>query len=167
MNRDGNPDLIWQNSATRQVAVWFFSGSTCVSTDYLRDSMQNTIEQDLNWKIVAAGDMNQDGSPDLLWRHRTTGDLRVWHMNGVVQWDSVPLLSPGPQWEIVGLADLNADSFLDLLWRNTGDGSLATWLMRDVRAEAVWFMNGTHLIFRQYLNPATVSDPNWRIVGVK
>ena len=156
MNGDGSPDLIWQNRATGQIAVWFFSGGTCIGTNYLRTAAQSTFETDLDWKIVAAGDMDRDGQTDLLWRHRTTGALRLWHMNGLVQWDSVPLWTVSdPRWEVAGLADLNGDGLLDLVWRHYGDGSLAAWFMSDAVVQTP-----------MWLSPRAVTDTDWRIVGL-
>jgi hypothetical protein len=35
LNCDYQPDLIWQNKATGYLAVWYFSGSTCIGTTYI------------------------------------------------------------------------------------------------------------------------------------
>lgn len=210
MNGDGNPDLIWQNRATGQLAVWFLMGATRIGTNYLytADGINN-IESDLNWKIVAAGDMDRDGYVDLLWRHRVSGAIRLWHMQAIVQWDSVPFGAVSDSaWEIAGLADMNRDGLLDLVWRHYGSGAIASWFMYDTLRQAaarlspseltdvnwrivgvadlnadgnadlvwqhlptgriaVWFLDGMTLIAGRYLNPPTVSDPDWRIVGVR
>jgi hypothetical protein len=157
MNGDGNPDLIWQNSVTGRMAVWFFSGVTLLGTNYVYTAAGDTdVEPDLDWKIVAAGDMDRDGSTDLLWRHRTSGAMRVWHMTGNVQWDSVPFYTVSDTaWEIAGLADINGDGLLDLVWRHYGTGVLATWFMYDTLVQATL-----------WLSPREVPDMNWRIVGV-
>lgn len=210
MNGDGYPDLIWQNSATGQMAVWFMLGATRIGTNYLYTAEgTNTIESDMNWKIVGAGDMDRDGQTDLLWRHRVSGAIRLWHMQGILQWDSVPFGTVSDSaWEIAGLADLNTDGLLDLVWRHYGSGAIATWFMYDTlvqvttrfspdqladvnwrlvgvadlnaddrpdlvwqhlttRELGVWFMDRITRIGGRHLNPPTVSDPNWRIIGVK
>jgi hypothetical protein len=35
----------------------------------------------VNWDIVDTGDFNGDQMLDLLWQHRLTGQLNLWHMN--------------------------------------------------------------------------------------
>jgi hypothetical protein len=204
LNGDQQPDLIWQNKVNGQLGVWYFSRGRCIGTRLI----WGPSEPDLDWKIVGAGDMDRDGLDDLVWRHRTSGAMRVWHMNGNGQSDSVSLPTViDTAWEVAGLADMNGDGWPDLVWRHYGDGNIATWYMRDSRLLntlwmaprvpdlnwrivgvadmngdnnadlvwqhttsgqlAVWFMRGIEMYTTGYLNPATVADTNWRIVGVR
>jgi hypothetical protein len=58
---------------------------------------------DTNWAIAGAGEFNNDGWVDILWRHKTSGQNAVWLMNGTTWSSTVPL--PGvadTNWEIVG-----------------------------------------------------------------
>jgi hypothetical protein len=41
----------------------------------------NTVA-DTNWKIVGAGDFNNDHKTDLEWQNQSTGHLSVWFMDG-------------------------------------------------------------------------------------
>ena len=41
----------------------------------------------MNWKVVGAADMNADGQLDLVWSHRQSGAVRIWHLDGLVQID--------------------------------------------------------------------------------
>ena len=34
-------------------------------------------------QVVRVTDLNEDGKPDILFQDQTTGDLRVWYMNGL------------------------------------------------------------------------------------
>lgn len=155
VNADGNTDLIWQNSATGRMAVWYLSGTTLIGTDYLHDAAGSTTEPDLDWKIVGAGDMDRDGHVDVLWRHRASGEIRLWHMKGIVQQDSVSVGTVSDTgWTIVALADVDGDAMLDLLWRHNGHGGLATWFMSDALPR---------ITLR--LAPAGFSDTRWRVVG--
>jgi hypothetical protein len=94
-----------------------------------------------------------DGKRDILWRNPTTGDTRVWLMNGVNITSSVLLQNQGSPLELVGSGDFNADGHADLLWRNTTDQTLT-----------VWYMNGT--TFGSSASVAGSTDPNWKVVAV-
>jgi VCBS repeat protein len=156
VNNDGSADLIWQHGITGRLAVWFLSGGTCIGTNYVYAVDRSSSEVDLGWKIVAAGDMDRDGRADLLWRHMASGEIRLWHMTGNVQWDSVTVATVTDlEWKIVGLADMNADGMLDFVWRHSSTGKIAAWFMHDA-------------VFQQAtrLSPAELTDTNWRIVGV-
>jgi hypothetical protein len=156
LNRDGFSDLIWQNAANGQMAVWYMAGSTRLGTDYLHAIGGAVNEPDLDWKIVAAADMNNDADVDLVWHHRTSGATRVWHLNGAYQFDTVSYPTvPDTQWEIAGVADMNQDSYPDLVWRHYGYGGVATWLLQD-----------RTVLNTLFLSPAVNPDVNWRIVGV-
>jgi len=156
MNRDGRPDLIWQHRTSGRLAVWFMSGTTRTGTNYLYDTAMNSTEPDLDWKIVAAGDMDRDGHTDLLWRHRVSGAIRLWHMNGLVKADSVvvPTVADAA-WEIVDLADMNGDGMLDLVWWHNASGRIAAWLMFDAIRQST-----------PPFSPAQLADSKWQIAGV-
>src|SRR5512137_737943 len=67
------------------------------------------------WEIVGAPDLNGDGKPDCLWRHKTAGELAAWYMNGVNFISSVGIAMVDSVWEIVGTPDLNGDGKPDRL----------------------------------------------------
>jgi hypothetical protein len=46
-------------------------------------------------------DLNGDGKTDILWRHKTTGELAAWYMNGVSFISPVGIATVAPIWEIV------------------------------------------------------------------
>jgi uncharacterized protein (DUF736 family) len=78
LNRDGHPDLIWQQDATNMAGVWYMGGddgSTFLSSRLLSDSIPD-------WRIVAVGDLNGDGHPDLFWQQDATNLPSVWYMGG-------------------------------------------------------------------------------------
>jgi phospholipase D-like protein/VCBS repeat protein len=154
MDGDGWLDLIWQHETNGSVAVWLMTGTQ------LRDGRLTTpgVVSDTNWRIVGAGDVNGDGHADLVWQHQTNGLISAWLMNGTVCLDGV-LLSPGQvtdtNWKIRSVMDVNNDGRLDLVWHNQATGFLSVWLMNGI----VRIGDGLRL------NPTSVSDTNWQIVG--
>ena len=96
-------------------------------------------------------DFNGDGKTDILWRHKTTGELAAWYMNGVSFISPVGIATVDPIWELVGTADLNSDGKADFLWRHKTTGELAAW-----------YMNGVN-----FISPVGIAmvDPIWELVG--
>src|SRR6185295_18570765 len=85
---------------------------------------------DLTWRLVAAVDFNQDGSPDLLWRNTASGANLVWYLSGttLLSQASLPAVAD-PTWRLLGArlpevaVDVDGDRHPDLIWRNTATGA--------------------------------------------
>ena len=75
-NADGRTDLLWQHDHG-YVAFWFMDGERQIAGDLLTLSPIS----DPGWRIVATGDVDGDGMPDILWQH-TDGRVAVWYMDG-------------------------------------------------------------------------------------
>jgi hypothetical protein len=79
LNGDGHPDLLLQNSSTRQVMVAYLGGSSGTTV---------TATQELNsssfggWTAVGMQDMNGDGHPDLILVNDATGESIVNYYDG-------------------------------------------------------------------------------------
>ncbi|MBA2305195.1 MAG: VCBS repeat-containing protein [Acidobacteria bacterium] len=99
-NRDGSVDLFWHHLGTGDIAVWFMRGQTLLSGDRLSPARV----PDTNWRLRGIGDMDGNGSPDLLWQNVATLQSAVWFMNGrqLVSGQSIvgPAL-PGAAWHLV------------------------------------------------------------------
>jgi hypothetical protein len=129
-------------------AVIRVSAAGVVSKDVTANELDNDAIS------PAPSDFNRDGDPDILWRHRGSGEVALWYMNGA------SLASPqgiatvaNTNWKIVGVGDFDRDGDPDILWWNQGTGEVA-----------LWYMNGASPVSPQGI--ATVPDTNWRIVGV-
>jgi predicted alpha-1,2-mannosidase len=143
-NGDGKPDLIWQNTASGQRAIWLMNGTT-----YLSSVSLGTVATD--WDIVGAADFNGDGKPDLIWQNIVNGQRAIWLMNGTTYVSSVSLGTVTSDWQIAGAADFNKNGNSDLIWQNTKNGQ-----------RAIWLMNGATYVSSVSLGTVTT---DWDIVG--
>jgi hypothetical protein len=144
--------LIWQHMVTGALAAWEVQGTIQISGSALNPG----AVADTNWKIVATGDFDGDGSKDLVWQH-TNGTISAWLMRGNNLLDGrlfQPSTVGDPAWRVVAAGDMNRDGRADLVWRNRTTGVMA-----------VWYMDGTRRLDGVLISPDTVSDPNWEIVG--
>ncbi|MGA2602420.1 MAG: VCBS repeat-containing protein, partial [Bryobacteraceae bacterium] len=118
-NNDGIPDLVWQDSVTREVTVHYYSGSW--------NWLQSTPVP--GWTVVAAADFNNDGVPDLVWQSDATRQVVVHYYGGsggaVYQGWNWLQQTAVPGWHVVGAADFNRDGVPDLVWQNDTTGQVA------------------------------------------
>src|SRR5260370_19049112 len=76
-------------------------------------------------QIAGIGDFNGDGKADILWRNTSTGEIRVWLLNGtsLIGNGGLATLSK-PNFQIAGVGAFNGDGKADILWRNTSTGEI-------------------------------------------
>lgn len=142
-------NLYWQ-SASGNVSSWAMDGINGTSQGIL-----NAAPVDPSWKIATTGDLNNDGTIDLIWQNQKDGRLSAWLMDGNGGYTSTALTpaQANPAWKLVAAADFSGDNKTDLLFQHT-DGRLSVWLM-----------DGTAQTSAVPLNPGQVS-PNWKIASV-
>lgn len=58
------------------------------------ESLSPASVPDANWRVRGVGDLNVDGTPDLLWQNLSTFDVAVWFMNGLQLIDGRPVIGP-------------------------------------------------------------------------
>ncbi len=127
------------------LGVWFMRGAVRHGAAILDPAYAGE-----GWHPIAAGDMNQDGRADLIFKH-TSGLIGVWLMNGA-QLSSASLMQPNylpSSWEVKAAGDFNQNGGCDLLLEST-DGTLA-----------MWFMNGLTLSYGQVLTPSMPGAGGW------
>jgi FG-GAP-like repeat len=103
MNRDGVPDLIWQNDNTRQVGTWYMSGPQALTSIGVAYQAPGSYP---GWKVVGVVDMDGNGVPDLIWQNDTTRQVGTWYMAGAQGTTLLDIAyqAPGsyPGWRAVG-----------------------------------------------------------------
>ena len=79
-NGDGVPDIVWQNISTGQVNVNYFGGgggASMTGFNVLYGAGTTT-----GWHIIGALDLDNNGTPDLLWQNDSSGQVNVNYFGG-------------------------------------------------------------------------------------
>lgn len=146
-NADGKADILWRDSVTNLMEVWYMNGMVRTGSASVPSS------PDANWRVAATGDFNGDGFADIVWRHATTFAASLWLMRDTTLLGTSALPTvPDGNWNIMGVGDFNRDKKLDIVWRNSMS-----------KGCAVWLMNGT--TFNNAVILPSVGAP-WNLVGV-
>ena len=142
-NGDGKQDILWRNTQTGEVRIWYMDGAAIGANDYV-----DTVS--LDWKIVAIADFNGDGFSDILWINTVDGSFAIWLMRGDAH-VSYQFSSPGLEWSITGVADFDHTGMAGILWRNLATGEV--WVWRSIAP--LRFLS-------EFVGIATV---DWQLVG--
>ena len=144
--------LWWQHETGGYLSAWTLRNLNVVAGT----SLTPALIANTGWQIVGTGDFNGDAHDDLLWRHRGTGIMTVWLMNGT-SFMAAGLLSDNTvsdlRWAIRAIADMDGDGKPDIVWQHEVDG----WI-------SVWLMDGLRLKEGRALSPNRVTV-EWRIAG--
>lgn len=149
-DRDGDADILWRNSISGTVVIWYMNGAIQSAGVALAG------EDDPAWTVEATADFDRDGWSDLLWRHASTGELVVWRMQDRTRLARIPIANAPLRdagWRLGAASDFDGDGHVDLLWHGPA-GELVIWRLASMRFEE-----------ELDLDPATLTDPNWRIAG--
>lgn len=131
-NGDFNPDVLWRNATSGEVAIWLMNGANRTQTKILTTSGATTpITMDYNdWELEGVGIFDGTGRASVVWRNRA-GSIQIWAMNGL---NSPVSRSLGAGFEnaptgysIVGFGDFRGDYRSDIVFRN--GGSHVVWFV--------------------------------------
>jgi hypothetical protein len=140
LNFDRASEIFWYDTATGEVAFWSqypaapgptgSSAGTSVVVDY---ASIGVIPPATSWRPVSVGDLDGDGSADVIWRHLGTGEISVWYLSatGAIL-RSASLGVPGAAWSVVNTGDFDGNGIHDIFFRNSTTGEAAAWLMSAV-----------------------------------
>lgn len=110
VNADGHPDLIWCNTSSGNVVIWYMDANMVRITGSFTTPASPVGS---GWRVVATGDYGLGtgseppavlGSPDLIWQNQISGRLVFWHLNRSGERTSGGLLTPdlSPGYQVVG-----------------------------------------------------------------
>jgi len=173
LNDSGDPDIIWQAlSGDREgdLAVWLMDGQETDDFGTLYNHPGDAFVDPL-WEIGAIFDLLGDGQPEVIWQQRSGGardELAYWQLDvagdeftrsasGRLERPDGTNASIKSEWRLrtsVDLLDTNID---ELLFQGTTgdlDGRISYWEMDEHR-----------MIDAGGLEPATLADSLWRMVG--
>jgi hypothetical protein len=100
-NSDGKPDIVWRHVVSGKAVVWLMDGTTRISGLFPTPAGLS----DANWQLASVADFDDDGQPDLLWHHATSGKNVAWLMNGLTRTFGLlttPDAQPDTAWALMG-----------------------------------------------------------------
>ena len=90
---NGTSDILWRNSNTGQVYLWFMNGTAMAGSGSL-----GYVSSD--WAIEGVGDYDGSGRAGILWRNSTTEQVYIWLMNGTTLESTGSPGAPDVTWQI-------------------------------------------------------------------
>jgi hypothetical protein len=153
---DGKSDLFWRDTSG-QINVWKMNDL------WLESAAEIAIQADSNAILAATGDFNGDGKADLVWHNPTTGEVRIWTIDGGTRTSDVRVgyVDTAPGWSLAGVGDFDGDGNLDLLWFSPSTGRVKIWPMSGVSRRTV-----AGQPVEIVLQPTVDPNAGWTIAGV-
>jgi hypothetical protein len=132
-DNDNKFDLVWYNSFSGQLQIWYINGTTV-----FRKLQWGTLPPNTGKFPAGIKDLNGNGYPDLLIFNIYTGDVEAWLDSGAGIHYAQLNISAG--WAPIGLEDMNGDFKSDLLLYNTKSGEIVVWLINGstILREVTW-----------------------------
>ncbi len=120
-NNDTLQDLFVRNESAGTIEIYMGGNRTSLAGSGTLGSLEST------WVTQGIGDMNGDGTSDMLFKNSVTGDIVQWNLTGNSVSSSAYLGNPGTTWDVIGFHDFDASGTDDILFRNSSTGDVVQW----------------------------------------
>jgi hypothetical protein len=122
--------IVWQHS---DGTVHFWSIKNGQRQDGMNIGATGPVASE--WKLIGAGDLNGDGTDDLLWQH-SDGTVHYWLIkNGQRQGGmNIGATGPvGPEWRLIGAGHLKSAGALSIEFEQPGSAALPPKTSRTIK----------------------------------
>ena len=116
--------MLWFNPSNNFVDLWTLSnGKWAGSSD--------VGPHPAGYQVAGMGDLNGDGSSDVLWFNPSTNQTDVWLLaNG--KWAASTTIGAHPAgYQVGGIGDVNHDGTSDVVWFNPSNGDVDIWQVQN------------------------------------
>jgi len=123
---DGVADLIWENDALGKVNYWLLDADGSKRFGGTITNLNTSL-----WTIAGVGDINGDGTADLILNSASLGQVNHWLLNADGSKRSGGIISSlnASLWTIAGVGDINNDRTADLILYSVSLGKVNYWLL--------------------------------------
>ena len=131
-NKDLQSDVVMQNRTNGVTQIWLLN--SVVSNKVTVKSTLSLATVDPNWKVVAAGEFNNDGHTDIVWQNIQSGICVIWFMYKATPYDDAFVTALPTEWQVVGTG-----------WFDNNEATLNTdliWQNKITKERVIWSMNG-------------------------
>jgi hypothetical protein len=116
--------ILWINS-NDQLTLWQIG-----SNGNLRQACTVAGDIDSHLDFLGIGDIDADGTDDVLWLNRSDGSVSAFIMNGCKPPRILTLQATAePTWTFAGAGDVNGDGSAVMFWQDGATNTLIEWLV--------------------------------------